>query len=585
MIPVNVGIIKLNSCDIIIKERIIMAKKENIQTITRKFKLYSLSVETNKFWVKRVKEYFLAKLSEYDNKILEYQEWLTNAKTKDKRNSYQKSIDNFGNKKKKLLNEQILFEETIRKYQNGNELTQFESDSLAKIAKDYTYSLIRSACKSEAWRKNLATSYVFSECMNQRVFAIKDDKERKSKIADICNFCLRRRSKIETDNPNSILDIVEIENILNGYGFGYKKTFNSKMQSMMNDFAKGKLKTTLDCYKDDSPFTVPADYLTIMPSFDLIGVKNHKDLQTEIQKDGNMIILNFGGNGTPSIAKFKVAIGSKQKNKDELYSVLFKIFNGENKVAGSSIQIDKNDIILNLSINIPLIVEDKLNPHIVCGVDLGMAIPAVCALNSDEYKREYFGSGDTVKHIRNKYKAQRTRLQRALKLTHGGKGRKKKLKALDDFKARERHWAETYNHKIAKQVVDFAYENGAKYIIMEDLSDYKEDVMQHKFCLGRWCYYQLQQFIEYKARLKGIIVLYVKAAYTSQTCHCCGYIDSGNRPKDERGQSYFKCLNCGTEMNADFNAAKNLTVSTDYTDKNGKTIIDNLPSFMQGKNK
>ena len=38
-------------------------------------------------------------------------------------------------------------------------------------------------------------------------------------------------------------------------------------------------------------------------------------------------------------------------------------------------------------------------------------------------------------------------------------------------------------------------------------------------------------------------------------------------------------------MNADFNGAKNIAVSTDYTDKNDKAVLDNLPSFMRGKNK
>lgn len=46
----------------------------------------------------------------------------------------------------------------------------------------------------------------------------------------------------------------------------------------------------------------------------------------------------------------------------------------------------------------------------------------------------------------------------------------------------------------------------------------------------------------------------VNAAYTSQTCSCCGYVDKKNR----RSQAHFACLWCGSEMHADVNAAVNI---------------------------
>lgn len=66
--------------------------------------------------------------------------------------------------------------------------------------------------------------------------------------------------------------------------------------------------------------------------------------------------------------------------------------------------------------------------------------------------------------------------------------------------------------------------------------------------------------IEYKAAMEGITVKYVNPAYTSQTCSCCGN-------KGERiSQSVFKCLctECseyGKEVNADYNAARNIAKS------------------------
>ncbi|KAA0577938.1 transposase [Azospirillum sp. B21] len=52
----------------------------------------------------------------------------------------------------------------------------------------------------------------------------------------------------------------------------------------------------------------------------------------------------------------------------------------------------------------------------------------------------------------------------------------------------------------------------------------------------------------------GITFTEVNAAYTSQTCSCCGYVDKRNR----RNQKTFVCLWCGHELHADLNAAANI---------------------------
>ena len=47
----------------------------------------------------------------------------------------------------------------------------------------------------------------------------------------------------------------------------------------------------------------------------------------------------------------------------------------------------------------------------------------------------------------------------------------------------------------------------------------------------------------------------VNPKYTSQRCHRCGHIARGNR----KGQSTFKCCECGYELNADLNASRNIS--------------------------
>jgi len=60
--------------------------------------------------------------------------------------------------------------------------------------------------------------------------------------------------------------------------------------------------------------------------------------------------------------------------------------------------------------------------------------------------------------------------------------------------------------------------------------------------------------VEYKAEADGISVKQVGSAYTSKRCAECGFTADENRPS----RSDFRCQKCGSEANADYNAAKNI---------------------------
>lgn len=255
---------------------------------------------------------------------------------------------------------------------------------------------------------------------------------------------------------------------------------------------------------------------------------------------------------------FKIVFGNPHRSH-ELRSVFENYFRGTYKCCGSSIQIDGKKIILNLTLEIPQ-RKRQFDENIVVGVDLGIAIPAMCSLNINNYIKMSIGSYDDFTKQRIRIQSERRRLQKSLSMSNGGHGRKKKLQSLDRFKHKEKNWVNTYNHKISKQIIDFTIKNKAKYINIEDLAGYNAS----DFILRNWSYYELQSMIKYKAEKYGIVVRTVKANYTSQMCSCCGYIDKDNRPKDEKGQAFFKCLQCGKELNADFNASQNIAKSVNF---------------------
>ncbi|MGX1745072.1 MULTISPECIES: RNA-guided endonuclease InsQ/TnpB family protein [unclassified Brevundimonas] len=60
--------------------------------------------------------------------------------------------------------------------------------------------------------------------------------------------------------------------------------------------------------------------------------------------------------------------------------------------------------------------------------------------------------------------------------------------------------------------------------------------------------------LEYKMRAAGGRLVYVPAAYTSQTCAECGVVDARSR----KSQAVFECIACGHGDHADTNAARNI---------------------------
>ena len=332
-------------------------------------------------------------------------------------------------------------------------------------------------------------------------------------------------------------------------------------QAVKQDFSKackdGLLygKISLPTYRKDNPLLVHVDYVRLRstnPHNDngiYHNYESHAEFLDHLYSKDLDIFIKFANGIT-----FKMILGNPHKSA-ALRSELQQIFEENYKVCGSSIQIDGKKIILNMSMEIPK-QEFKLDENTVVGVDLGLAVPAVCSLNNNDYIRLSIGSKDDFLRIRTQLQSQKRRMQKSLASTSGGHGRDKKLKALNRYRDRERNFVKTYNHCVSKNVVEFAVKNKAKYINLEDLSGFDSS----QFILRNWSFYELQQFITYKAAKYGIEVRKVNPYHTSQTCSCCGHWEEGQRID----QSHFKCKACGSEMNADFNASRNIAVSTDF---------------------
>ena len=198
---------------------------------------------------------------------------------------------------------------------------------------------------------------------------------------------------------------------------------------------------------------------------------------------------------------------------------------------------------------------DETQPKHVVGIDRGLRFIAAAY---DETGKTTFFSGKEMAKKRKKFNRVRAELQ-----AKGTKSAKRKLKKLS---GRENRWMSDVNHQISKTLVQM-YGEGTLFVI-EDLTSVSFEERNLKRTkdgrneLRSWTFYQLEQFLTYKALEAGSKVLKVSAKYTSQRCPKCGRIHKPNR-KHETHEYICDC--CGYRSNDDRVGAMNIyTLGTMY---------------------
>ena len=236
---------------------------------------------------------------------------------------------------------------------------------------------------------------------------------------------------------------------------------------------------------------------------------------------------------------------------------------------------------------------------LVMGVDLGIKCHAVSYSTNGTVR--FFGNGRENRYKRRKFYARRKKLQKA-----------KKLRAIKHISDKEARFMKERDHQVSRAIVNEAIRQGAKVIALEDLDGIREGCTQstkstptrksrknvdkpkvdsvvesvgepvqlalfsesetmtkkerrkkrklskkqvaarrkNNRSLNSWSFYRLAKFIEYKAALAGILLVYVDPYKTSQLCPHCG---KEHKAKDRR----YEC-ECGFHAHRDLVGAINI---------------------------
>ena len=239
----------------------------------------------------------------------------------------------------------------------------------------------------------------------------------------------------------------------------------------------------------------------------------------------------------------------------EYYQELFKVW--ENTSADLCI---KNNTVYMHIVFEKDITDTQPNGKLI-GIDRGINNIAVVSNN------KFFGGGQ-VKNTVNRYGRLRKQLQKK-----GTKSAKRHLKRLS---RKERQFRADINHQVSKQIINSL--NPGDTIVLEELTGIRNKRLrkEQRTMINSWSYYQLEQFLTYKAETKGIGIEYIDARYTSQRCSKCGHICRSNRK-----QHSFECKKCGFKLNADLNASRNIVVKAleSYKLSNGAVVNQPIASM------
>jgi putative transposase len=345
--------------------------------------------------------------------------------------------------------------------------------------------------------------------------------------------------------PKEILDYT-----LSGYCYDKLKIISNKLNT-------GNLSTSLskaiDKWNNDFKKIVFGEIS--IPSFKKdIPIDLKGESIKLIQKEDNKYYLNLSlisKRYTKELERksgqFEILINSGDKSSQ---AILNRIISGQYKISASQILYKKNKWFINLCYSFE---SDnlRLDPNNIMGIDMGIVYPVYMAFNNslDRYKID----GGEIEQYRKTIEKRKKQVLAQGKYCGDGRighGIKTRIKPINFAQDRESNFRDTINHRYSKYIIKMAIKHNCGTIQMEDL----EGISKNNTFLKNWSYYDLRQKIEYKAKEVGINVVLIDPNYTSQRCNKCGYIDKENR----ESQKSFVCKECGFEINADFNAAKNI---------------------------
>jgi IS605 OrfB family transposase len=279
------------------------------------------------------------------------------------------------------------------------------------------------------------------------------------------------------------------------------------------------------------------------------------------EKDWTVSLTTTGGR-----ERFKLAIGNYQ----------IGLLKGQTPKTATLVK--RKDGTYYLNIQLESMPPEPIKTDSVLGCDLGRT-DIVVTSEGDKF------SGKEITKVRNHYAKLRANLQQ--KATRGSRCTRRRCRELlKRLSGKEKRFQSLVNHTISHRLISRAKLSN-QAIALEDLTGIREHTNQQprskkeRRLSNSWAFYQLRQFLVYKAIKHGVKVLFVDPRYTSKTCHNCNHIHPVQGESYRSGKT-FKCGHCGWRGDADLNGSKNIAaLGVSVNKPEGSRLFCNIADHLR----
>ena len=174
-------------------------------------------------------------------------------------------------------------------------------------------------------------------------------------------------------------------------------------------------------------------------------------------------------------------------------------------------------------------------------------------LNVDNYSvvtslAGFHGNADYLNNRRNEYEKVRAGLQQT--------GTRSAHKTMHGRKGREWRYFDAYAHDCANGIVYDAVRSRCTHVVFERLTRIRKRISNRKK-FQQWLFRRIREYATYKLEALGIIVDEVNPRNTSKRC---SNTERDSCTNSNRNDKRFRCVECGLELNAEYNTARNVAL-------------------------
>jgi IS605 OrfB family transposase len=189
-------------------------------------------------------------------------------------------------------------------------------------------------------------------------------------------------------------------------------------------------------------------------------------------------------------------------------------------------------------------------------------------LNVDNYSvvtslAGFHGNANFLNHRRTEYETVRAGLQQT--------GTRSAHTTMQEMNGREWRYFDAYAHECANGIVSDAVRSRCTHVAFEKLTRIRTRI-SNRPRFQQWLFGRIRAYATYKLEALGILVGEVSPRKTSK---CCSNTECDSCTTSNRDEKMFECVECGLELNADYNAARNVAlqwfVENDGYDQFGRT--------------